>query len=361
MNSQFWLMMCLASAAGSAILTASVSQRTHAAAIVGPARTDGSTTLIDLSKPLDRMKTEYYRPTTIPFPKDNPYTPEKALVGKKLFFDTRLSASNVLSCATCHNPAFGWGDGQPVGVGHGMKVLGRRSPSIINLAWAQAFMWDGRASTLEEQALGPIQSEFEMNLPATRMLERLARIDGYRPMFAAAFPNQIITADIVAKALATYQRTIVSGDAPFDLWIEGDKNAISESAQRGFVLFNTKARCAACHSGWNFTDDSFHDIGLLGSDIGRGAIVPAVVKMKHAFKTPGLREITLRSPFMHDGSIPSLEAVVEHYDQGGVERPSRSDLITPLGLTSAEKADLVAFMRTLNSNIAVTATPVLPR
>jgi len=307
------------------------------------------------------LKAQYRRPETIPFPKDNPYTVEKAALGKKLYFDTRLSGANLLSCASCHSPAYGFGDGQPRGVGHGMKQLGRRSPTIVNAAFGEIFMWDGRAGSLEEQALGPIKADVEMNLPIDQLMERLKGIPGYAPLFEAAFPGDGIKPETVAKAIATYERTVVSARAPFDSWIGNNERAISEEAKRGFVLFNTKAGCAKCHSGWNFTDHSFHDIGLLDGDIGRGKFLPSIEKMQHAFKTPGLREIALRGPYMHDGSIPTLEAVVEHYNEGGVDRPSRSELIGPLGLTAQEKKELVAFIQTLTSEHVPTTVPVLPR
>src|SRR5262247_4916138 len=255
---------------------------------------------------LAELKAQYRRPETIPFPKDNPYTVEKATLGKKLYFDTRLSAANLLSCAACHSPAYGWGDGQAKGVGHNMKPLARRSPTIVNAAFGEIFMWDGRAGSLEEQALGPIRADVEMNLPIEQLLAKLKAIPEYQPLFKAAFPKDGMTPDNIAKAIATYERTVVSGRAPFDAWIEGDGTAISPQAVRGFVLFNTKARCTDCHSGWNFTDDSFHDIGLASTDIGRAKILPGVEKMNYAFKTPGLREISLRGPYMHDGSIPTL-------------------------------------------------------
>jgi cytochrome c peroxidase len=310
---------------------------------------------------VDAMKTQYKRPTTIPFPKENPYTPEKAALGKKLYFDTRLSVSMAQSCASCHSPGFGWGDGLAVGVGHGMAKLGRHSPTIVNAAWGEIFMWDGRLATLEEQALGPIQAAGEMNMPLEQLMSRLTSIPEYKPLFAAAFPSEGMNVKTLAKAIATYERTVVSERAPFDAWIEGDEKAISEDAKRGFAVFNGKAMCSACHEGWNFTNDGFQDIGLPSKDIGRGEFVPGVVKMQHAFKTPGLREIARRSPYMHDGSLDTLEAVVEHYNQGGVDRPSRSDLMKPLDLTAQEKADLVAFMKTLTSNLSPTAVPVLPR
>ncbi len=183
----------------------------------------------------------------------------------------------------------------------------------------------------------------------------------YIPPFRAAFPKEGLAPESIAKAIATYERTVVSGRAPFDVWIEGDEKAISEQAKRGFTLFNTKAGCSNCHSGWNFTDDSFHDTGLPDGDIGRGKFFPSVVKMGHAFKTPGLREITRRGPYMHDGSVPSLEAVMDHYNNGGINRLSRSDQIKPLGLSKQEMGELVVFMKTMTSDMAPTAVPILPR
>jgi cytochrome c peroxidase len=352
--------MLLASAvAASSLGVFGFATITLGAAIVGETRR------VDLGQKappgLDALKAQYKRPATIPFPKENPYTPEKAALGKKLYFDTRISVTSAQSCASCHSPGYGWADGLAVGVGHGMNKLGRHSPTVVNAAWGGIFMWDGRLATLEEQALGPIQAAGEMNMPLDQLMARLTSIPEYKPLFATVFPGEGMSPKTLAKAIATYERTIVSERAPFDAWIEGDERAISEEAKRGFIVFNGKAQCAACHEGWNFTNDGFQDIGLPSQDVGRGEYLPDVVKMKHAFKTPGLREIGRRSPYMHDGSLASLEAVVEHYDHGGVDRPSRSDLMKPLGLTAQEKADLVAFMKTLDSNLSPTAVPVLPR
>jgi len=329
------------------------------AALVGESRR------VDLgqkaSAGIDAIKALYRRPATIPFPKENPYTPEKFALGKKLYFDTRLSVTSAQSCASCHSPGFGWGDGLAVGVGHGMAKLGRRSPTIVNAAWGEIFMWDGRKANLEDQALGPIEAAGEMNMPIGQLMERLASIPEYKTLFAAAFPSEGMKAKTLAAAIATYERTVVSERAPFDAWIEGNEKAISEEAKRGFAVFNAKAMCATCHEGWNFTNDGFQDIGLPSADIGRGEFLPNVIKMKHAFKTPGLREIASRGPFMHDGSLATLEAVIEHYARGGVDRPSRSDLMQPLGLTAQEKTDLVVFLKTLTSNLTPTAVPILPR
>jgi len=242
-----------------------------------------------------------------------------------------------------------------------MAKLGRRSPTIVNAAWGEIFMWDGRKANLEEQALGPIEAAGEMNMPIGQLMDRLASIPEYKPLFAVAFPNEGMKAKTLAAAIAAYERTVVSERAPFDAWIDGSEKAISEEAKRGFAVFNSKAMCSTCHEGWNFTNDGFQDIGLPSADIGRGEFLPNVVKLKHAFKTPGLREIARRGPFMHDGSLATLEAVIEHYDRGGVDRPSRSDLMKPLGLTSQEKTDLVVFLNTLTSNLSPTSVPTFPR
>jgi cytochrome c peroxidase len=350
-------MLCFAAAA-MALATTLIAVGGHATtvgkSVIAEPRNEPAASLVEL-------KAQYHRPTSIPFPQHNPYSAEKIGLGKSLFFDTRLSAANLLSCATCHSPAYGWGDGQPKGVGHDMKPLRRRSPSIVNAAFGQIFMWDGRAASLEEQALGPIVADVEMNLPMDQLIPKLKGISGYAALFQAAFPKEGLAPQSIAKAIATYERTVVSGRAPFDAWIEGDENAISAEAKRGFMLFNTKAECAKCHSGWSLTDDSFHDTGLADLDIGRGKILPGVVKMAHAFKTPGLREITRRGPYMHDGSLPTLDAVMDHYNDGGIDRPSRSEMIKALGLSKQETHDLVAMLKTLTSNMDPTAVPVLPR
>jgi cytochrome c peroxidase len=310
---------------------------------------------------IEAMKAEYRRPAFIPFPAENPYTLAKASLGKKLYFDPRLSVTSAQSCASCHSPGFGWGDGLALGIGHGMAKLSRRSPTIVNSAWGAIFMWDGRAATLEEQALGPIQSTGEMNMPVDQLMERLASIPEYSSLFASGFPDRGMTPATLAGAIATYERTVISERSPFDTWIDGDERAIPEAAKRGFAIFNGTGQCSRCHEGWNFTSDGFHDIGLRSNDIGRAAQLPTISKMLHAFKTPGLREIERRGPYMHDGSIATLEGVVEHYDSGGVDRPSRSILIGPLGLAPQDKSDLVAFLRTLTSNLSPTIMPVLPR
>jgi len=304
---------------------------------------------------------KYARPASIPYPEGNPYTEARAELGRVLFFDPRLSGSNFISCASCHNPGFSWSDPLPKAIGHGMNELGRRTPTILNLAWGGLYFWDGRAESLEAQAMGPITAAGEMNQSADALVVELRAIPGYAPLFAAAYPGQGITTDTISKALATFERGVVSGEAPFDRWVSGDEGAVSEAAKRGFHVFEGKARCATCHSGWRFTDDSFYDIGLIGDDRGRGALEDIEV-LQYAFRTPGLRNTARRAPYGHNGSEKTLADVIELYDLGGrVKRPSLSPEIQPLQLTTREKSDLLAFLDTLTSADTRVATPELPR
>jgi cytochrome c peroxidase len=301
------------------------------------------------------------RPATIPFPTDNTYSPERVRLGKALFFEPRLSGSHWISCATCHNPALSWGDGLPRGIGHGMGTLGRRTPTILNVAFGDLMFWDGRADSLEAQALGPIKSKGEMNQDLDGMIMTLQAIPGYARLFEAAYPGEGISTKTVAKAIATFERTIISGPAPFDRWVNGDVTAVSESTKRGFFLFNGQAACVKCHTGWNFTDDAFHDIGVNDADIGRAKIMPKLRSMQHAFKTPTLRNTDRRAPYLHNGSEQTLADVIEFYDRGGdAKRASLAPEIVPLHLTSRDKRDLVAFLKTLTGEDTPLELPVLP-
>lgn len=306
-------------------------------------------------------KASFKRPPAVPFPAHNTYTPERAQLGKALFFDPRLSGSNAISCASCHNPAFSWGDALPKGIGHGSKPVDRRTPTILNVAFAELLFWDGRAESLEEQALGPISAPGEMNLPADQLAPKVKSIRGYEELFASAYPNEGITPQTIGKAIATFERTVISAPAPFDEWIDGREDAISESAKRGFDLFNTKAACVKCHSGWNFTDNGFHDIGLRGSDLGRGTHLPEIEAVHHAFKTPTLRNVAHRGPFMHDGSVRRIEDIVHYYNRGGdVRRPSMAMHVRPLNLDQREIDELCDFLRTLTSKDQPVEIPTLP-
>lgn len=305
---------------------------------------------------------KYQRPTEIPFPERNPYSDAKYNLGRTLFFDPLLSGSEVRSCASCHNPGLSWADGQARAIGEKQQPLPLRTPTLLNVAWVPKLGWDGHFRDLESVAMGPITAPGNMNLPESTMIERLSAIPGYVDAFDAAFGEGEITARKLEFALATFERTIVSKGAPFDRWIGGDEAAISDEAKRGFDLFNGKANCAACHAGWAFTDSSFHDIGTArGDDIGRGRLFPGAVSLRYAFKTPTLRDVARRGPYMHDGSVPTLEAVIDLYDRGGIDRPSRAEEIRPLSLTAKEKSDLVAFLHTLNGAPEPAAFPALPR
>jgi cytochrome c peroxidase len=302
---------------------------------------------------------DFVRPEATPFPVSNPYEERKAHLGQMLFFEPRLSGSKWISCASCHNPSLSWGDGLPRGIGDGMKTLGRRTPTILNLAWADLVMWDGRKTGLEDQAFGPITTPAEMNGTIDEAVSRISAIDAYQKEFKKVFGDEGISARTIPLAIATYERTIVSGKAPFDRWINGDETAISDEAERGFDVFVGKGNCVACHSGWNLTDNGFHDIGLPDKDIGRGAWLK-IQSMQHAFKTPTLRDVDRRGPYMHDGSVATLADVIDHYDSGGVVRASLSDEVKPLHLTAAEKQALLVFLGTLTGDNPPVTLPVLP-
>ncbi len=310
---------------------------------------------------LAALKAKYRRAASIPFPADNPYSDAKAALGAMLFFDPRLSVAGTMSCATCHNPGVSWQDGMPKSVGHDEKPLPRATPTVINLAWADLIMWDGRKDGLEDQVSGPVGTAAEMGGSLQQAVGAVAAVPAYGRAFTRAFGTDKVTFGRIAQAIATFERTLVSNKAPFDRWIDGDEGAIDAAAKRGFSLFNGKANCAACHSGWRFTDDGFHDIGLPSLDPGRAAQVPDEPLLQHAFKTPTLRNVSQRAPYMHDGSIATLSAVVVHYDTGFLDRPSLSPEMRRLGLSEGETNDLVAFMRTLTSVDDPVALPNLPR
>ena len=308
-----------------------------------------------------QAKADYRRPDTIPYPDANKYSRARAELGKVLFFDPRLSSSGTVSCATCHRPQFAWSDSAATSSGVPGMPLKRRSPTILNVAWADSLFWDGRSSSLEDQALGPIQADMEMNMPLDKAIAGLKSLRGYLPLFEKAYPGDGIVPETVGKAIATFERTIVSGIAPFDEWIMGDETALNDSAKRGFDLFNTKALCVKCHSGWNFTDGSFHDLGFATEDRGRGKLLPQIEAAQFGFKTPTLRNIAQRAPYFHDGSKRTLEEVVDHYDKGPwQQRPSLAEELHKLELTGAEKRDLVEFMKTLTGVDESVALPVLP-
>jgi cytochrome c peroxidase len=294
----------------------------------------------------------------IEYPDDDPHSEAEVELGKMLFFDTRLSKNDNQSCATCHNPELGFSDGLKLGIGTDGNRLGRNAPHIYNLAWASSFFWDGRASTLEEQALGPIVASAEMGMSQELTIERLGGIKGYVTRFEGVYEDGL-TFDNVGRAIAAFERTFISDNSAFDQYIAGDETAMSPSAVRGMEIFVGKGNCTRCHDGANFTDDSFHNIGTGNDDPGRYGVVKDD-SLKGAFKTPGLRNIIYSAPYMHDGSVASLEDVVELYNAGGHEGSKDvSPLIEPLNLSHQEKADLVAFMGALTDTVVIDR-PELP-
>jgi len=291
-------------------------------------------------------------------PKDNPLTEEKIKLGKKLYFEKKLSVDETISCASCHIPEKGFADPNQFSNGIGGKKGGRQSPTVINRVFSTRQFWDGRAVSLEEQALGPVQNPVEMGMPNMDVvIQRLKADPAYVEEFKAAFPPDGAITDIhFAQAIASFERTVVSGNSPFDRFKAGDKTAMSESAQRGYELFKNekKGNCETCHVGHNFTDENYNNIG-----VGMGAKDPdlgyyKITKLeghKGAFKTPTLREIASTAPYMHDGSEKTLEEVVELYDKGGHKNKWLSTKIKPLHLTKQEKQDLVEFLKALSGEV----------
>ena len=301
------------------------------------------------SHPLPELES-YRIPEPIVAPPETPLSGQQAELGRRLFFDQRLSGPHSHSCATCHNPSLSWGDGQARATGVNGATLPLRSPTLLTVVWQERFGWDGKFKDLESVSLAPLANHLNMGLSEDELLRRLEATPTYVNAFAQAFEDGQISRNNVAAALAAFQRTIKPGEAPFDRWLAGDEAALSPEAKRGFTLFTGKAGCAGCHSGWTFSDGSFHDIGSAsGPDIGRGRLFPTSVKLRYAFKTPTLRDVARRAPYMHDGSVPTLEAVLDLYDRGGIDRPSRSPEIRPLSLTAEEKAALLAFLNNLTA------------
>jgi cytochrome c peroxidase len=290
--------------------------------------------------------------TNLNFPKDNPPTPEKVELGRLLYFDKRLSKDGTISCATCHNPKQGWTDNEVVSTGfHNLKGT-RSAPTVINATYMLSQFWDGRAKDLEEQSLGPIINPVEMAHTHEGMVANLNKISGYAPLFQKAFGDPTISKERVAMAIASFERTVLGGNSRYDRYSKGDKTAMNESEIRGMNLFFGKANCTRCHVGSNFSDSDFHNLGVgmdkPKPDLGRFQVTKEE-KDKGAFKTPTVRDITKTFPYMHDGSEKSLEEVVEFYDKGGSPNPHLDAKIVKLNLSPQEKADLVAFLKALDS------------
>jgi cytochrome c peroxidase len=293
----------------------------------------------------------------VQWPEDDPYSAAKVELGKFLYFDKRLSPDDSVSCASCHAPEKAFTDGAAVSTGIGGQKGGRSAPTVINRAYSTEQFWDGRAASLEEQAKGPIANPIEMTSEKTAdaahaaVVKRLKGVPGYMKMFQKAFDTKEVTIDHVAKAIATFERTIYSGNAPFDRYNAGDKKAMTAAQIRGMDIFFNKTACDSCHLGFNFTDGSYENIGI-GMDKPKPDLGRFVVSGKDddqgAFKTPTLRDIEHTAPYMHDGSLKTLEAVLEHYDKGGIKNPHLDARIKPLKLSKEDKADLLAFLKALS-------------
>ena len=338
--------------------------------------------------------------SSIQIPADNPLTRAKIELGRQLYFDPRLSADGKVSCASCHHPDEGYARHTPTGVGIREQLGGRNSPTSYNRILSSTQFWDGRAASLEEQAKGPIANPIEMGNTHDVCVASLSKSEGYKLQFAAVFPGEGLNINTLAKAIATFERTIVTGPSPADYYeplrafsqafaedlkdlkalekedpatfkkfqelkSASDKHPISDAAKRGRELFfGQKAGCTACHVGANFTDEKYHNLGVgmekHSPDLGR-FVVTKDEKDKGAFKTPTLRNVELTVPYMHDGSQKTLAEVVEWYDRGGHPNPHLSDKIKKLNLTPQEKQDLVVFMQALTGDFPTMETGRLPQ
>ena len=324
----------------------------------------------------------------VPVPEDNPLTPEKVELGRLLFFDARLSADGSLACVSCHLPDQGWATQTPLSPAYPTNMERRLSPTLINVAYNKALLWDGRAGVLEKQALGPIQNPLHMNQNLDLLVEKLRAIPDYAQRFQNVFGTSV-SAEGLGKALAAFERTLVTRNAPFDRYMGGDQQAMSASALRGMALFKGKARCILCHNGPNFTDGQFHNLGVpeapllahplvqaslrfdakrmnvqgydqVTEDLGR-YLVTKEAQDKGAFKTPTLRNVTQRDPYMHNGIFQSLEDILDFYDRGGGAVAGKSPLIQTIGLTAQEKRDLLAFLQSLTGEISSLPPAASPR
>lgn len=285
-------------------------------------------------------------------PADNPQTSKKIELGRLLFFDKRLSKTNTVACANCHMPGLAFTDGQAVSMGINRLQGGRSAPTAINRVYSKVQFWDGRAQTLEEQSTGPFINPVEHGfLDYDEMTSKMKKVSGYRQLFQEVFHDEI-TEKNIGKAIASFQRTLISGNSPADRFdFGGEEQALNDAAKRGLELFRGKARCTRCHSGFNFTDEKFHNLGIGWDtntvDLGRYMVTKNPEDIG-AFKTPTLREISRTAPYMHDGRFGSLEEVVAFYNQGGIQNPHQDNTIIPLELTEVEQQDVVSFLRSLN-------------
>jgi cytochrome c peroxidase len=292
---------------------------------------------IDALPPLD--------PAAIPWPDGEPADPALIALGRRLFVDPRLSRDGTMSCATCHDPAKGLADGSAFHPGRDGRPLDRHTPAIHNLAWATTFFWDGRADSLEAQAVGPLTNPREMAADADHVARVLS--ESYRDALPAGG-----TLTEAARAIAAFERTLVSHGSAWDRFRAGDAAALPPAARRGLNLFGGKAACIQCHDGPNFTDGSFHHIGRATSDPGRGAVM-AGASLSSAMKTPTLRNVERTAPYFHDGGVATLAEVIAYYNRGGDGAPGQDPLLRPLHLSAEERSDLLAFLHALTADVVI--------
>jgi len=315
------------------------------------------------------------QPGPVPVPEDNPLTEAKVKLGQKLFRDTRLSGDGSLSCQSCHLPDHGFAVPTATGPAYPSMTERRNSPTLINVAYNRPLIWDGRAGSLDKQALGPIKNVLHLNNNLDLLAEQLKTDEGYRKAFESAFGDSDITPRRIGQAIASYERTLVFEDSPLDQYMAGDQEALGEAEKRGLALFMGKGNCITCHNGPNLTDNQFYNLGVpdehvtddsaalasirfdakrlgmegwasLEEDPGRQAVTKDPAD-RGKFRTMGLRNIKQSAPYMHNGALDSLEAVVAFYNRGGGDHPNKSALMEPLGLSEDEQADLVAFLEAL--------------
>jgi cytochrome c peroxidase len=300
----------------------------------------------------------------LPVPKDNPMTPEKIELGKQLYFDGRLSKDGKISCATCHDPQQAWAEHEPTSTGIGKQVGGRNSPTVINAAYAPAQFWDGRAKSLEEQALGPIENPIEMGHKLDAMIAEFSKLKGYQQQFKKVFGTGV-TQEGVAQAIATFERTILSGNSPYDRFKKGDEKALNEAQKRGLELFES-AGCATCHAPLTFSNGLYFNAGVgmdkEKPDEGR-KVVTGNDRDLGKFRVPALREVANTWPYFHDGSAPKLEDAVALMAAGGKDNPNLSPMLRTVRdekLTEQDQKNLVEFLKALSGEYPIVKPPQLP-
>lgn len=314
------------------------------------------------------------RPT---YPKENPFSAEKEKLGKILFFDPRLSSSKQIACASCHDPELGWGDGKRVAYGHDRQNGKRNAMTIINTAFYEKLFWDGRANSLEHQSGFPVADHVEMNMDITEMVKNINQIEGYKPLFKLAYGTEEINLDKIQKAIATFERGIVSTNSRFDSFVKGNAKMLKDDEVVGLHLFRTKARCINCHNTPLFSDNKFHNDGqaLLGSKFEDLGLYNVTKDLKDVGKmrTPSLRETNITGPWMHHGNFPSLKDVVEFYDLGNPIAQQRSlkvadslkapksAMLRKLNLTLKEREQVEAFLKSISTSVNKINPPVLPK